>query len=174
MPLPENALKELLSRGFLRLVASHAGFIVGTDELDFGTDLSLSHVHAYDEGNERIRYARSGFTLEVQLKATCERQVERTTDALKYDLRATNYNDIVRRQSGNIPLVLVLFVLPDDRDTWLALADSELTLRRCGYFWRPSSDDTLVSNSSTKQITIPLSNRLDISTFESLRVEYTR
>jgi hypothetical protein len=174
MPLPENALKELLSRGFLRLVASHSGFIVGADELDFGTDLSLSHVHAYEIDDDRTRYAKSGFTIEVQLKATCERQVEVTDGTLKYDLKASNYNDLVRRQRGNIPLVFVLFVLPDDPATWLGVAESELTLRRCGYVWRPSPEDTEVDNVTTKRIVIPLSNRLEASTFEALRAEYLR
>src|SRR5262245_4861506 len=113
MALPENALKELLSRGFLRLVASHSGFIVGSDELDFGTDLCLSHVHIYDSPDDRVRYAKSGFNIEVQLKATCERNVDISEGSLKYDLTAKNYNDLVRRRGGYIPLVLVLFVLPD-------------------------------------------------------------
>jgi hypothetical protein len=170
--LPENALKELLSRGFLRLVASHSGFIVGSDELDFGTDLSLSHVEGYDLDDDRVRYAKSGFAIDVQLKATCERQVEVAEGMLRYDLKAANYNDLVRRQDGNIPLVLVLFVLPNDRDTWLGLGDSELTLRRCGYYWRPSPGDVQVDNAATKRITIPLANRLGVSTFNTLRAEF--
>jgi hypothetical protein len=68
MPLPENAVKELLSRGFLRLVASRSGFIVSTDELDFGTDLSLSHVHAYEMDDERVRYTKSGLRSKYSLK----------------------------------------------------------------------------------------------------------
>lgn len=172
MSLPENALKELLSRGFLRLVASHSGFIVGSDELDFGTDLSLSHVHAYDEPNDRVRYAKSGFTIEVQLKATCERHISWDNGTLKYDLKATNYNDLVRRQAGLIPLVLVLFVLPDDPTSWLAVADSEVTLRRSGYVWRPEPGAVMVENSSTKRIEIPVTNRLSESSFEALRSEY--
>ena len=172
MPLPENAVKELLSRGFLRIVASRSGFIVSSDELDFGTDLSLSHVHAYDMDNDRVRYAKSGFTVEVQLKATCDRQLEVDNGFLKYDLKVDNYNDLVRRRDGYIPLILVLFVLPDDQSTWLGIEDSELTLRRCGYIWRPSPTDVEVSNTSTKRISIPISGRLASETFEALRLEY--
>ncbi|HEX6807946.1 MAG TPA: DUF4365 domain-containing protein [Gemmatimonadaceae bacterium] len=172
MPLPENHLKELLSRGFLRLVASHAGFIAGTDELDFGTDITLSHVSAVAEAGDRIRYAKTGFAIEVQLKATCERQIEVVDGSLKYNLRSSNYNDLVRRASGQIPLVLVLFVLPDDPASWLGIADSELTLRRCGYIWRPAAGAEAVENIASKRISIPLTNRLDTSSFEALRQEY--
>lgn len=145
---------------------------MSSDELDFGTDLSLSHVHAYDVPDDRVRYAKSGFTVEVQLKATCERNVVFENGVLKYDLKAGNYNDLVRRRSGYIPLVLVLFVLPDDQQTWLGVADSELTLRRCGYIWRPSATDVEVSNTSSKRIAIPIDGRLVPETFESLRLEY--
>jgi hypothetical protein len=171
MALPENALKELLSRGFVRLVASHSGFIVATDELDFGSDLSLSHVDAVDDA-DRVRYTKSGFVIDVQLKATCERNVEVAQDILKYDLRVANYNDLVRRRSGLVPLVLVLFVLPDDPATWLAIAESELTIRRCGYFWRPDDTDAEIDNVATKRISIPLANRLSSATFEDIRTEY--
>jgi hypothetical protein len=173
MPLPENALKELLSRGFVRLIASNSGFIVGSDELDFGTDLCLSHVQAFEEPDDHVRYAKSGFTIEVQLKATCERHVEFSDQTIKYDLKATNYNDLVRRVDGYIPLVLVLFVLPDDPASWLGVADSELTLRRCGYVWRPESGSGPVDNVATKRIAIPLANRLAPSSFEELMAECT-
>lgn len=172
MTLPENALKEMLSRGFLRLLASHDGFIVGSDESDFGTDLSLSHVHVIEEPNDRIRYAKSGFSIEVQLKATCESHVEFSNGYLKYDLRVSNYNDLVRRKNGQIPLVLVLFVLPDDATSWLGVAESELTLRRCGYIWRPGPEDAVVDNTTSKRISIPLVNRLQLTSFQALREEY--
>jgi hypothetical protein len=87
-------------------------------------------------------------------------------------LKADNYNDLIRRRDGYIPLVLVLFVLPDDQSTWLGIADSELTLRRCGYIWRPSATDVEVSNTSTKRISIPINGRLASETFEALRLEY--
>ena len=172
MALPETAVKELLSRGFLRLIASRAGFIAGSDELDFGGDLALSHVEAFVEPDDRVRYTKSGFAIEVQLKATCEDQVELDGDVLKYDLKVRNYNDLVRRRDGLVPLVLVLFVLPIDRESWLAIADSELTLRRCGYIWRPDELDELSPNAATERITIPLGNRLSVDSFEQLRMEY--
>jgi hypothetical protein len=172
MPLPEPAVKELLSRGFLRLIASRTGFVAGSDELDFGTDLSLAHVEAYVDDDERVRYTKSGFAIDVQLKATCEENVEIVDGSIRYDLKITNYNDLVRRRDGLIPLVLVLFVLPDDRESWLAIADTELTLRRCGYVWRPEVGDQLSDNAASKRISIPVGNRLSVDTFEQLRMEY--
>ena len=173
MPIPENAIKELLSRGFLRLVAGQAGFVTCTDELDFGVDLSLRHVDCVEE-NGRLGFRASGFMIDVQLKATCERQIVVGDGDLKYDLSATAFNDLVRRARSvhNIPLVLALFVLPDDPADWLSLADSELTLRRCGYLWRPGTSDVPSDNASTQRISIPPSNRVEVASFERIRQEY--
>lgn len=168
MTLPENAVKELLSRAFVRLVATTSHFIVSTDEIDFGTDLCLSHVDAFDDG-EKVRYSKSGFGIDVQVKATCERQVRTGNGVLKYDLRAANYNDLVRRRASYVPLILVLFVLPDEPVEWLAVAESEMTLRKCGYVWRPTEADGVVANTGTKTITIPLTSRLAGSTFDDIR-----
>jgi hypothetical protein len=82
----------------------------------------------------------------------------------------------VRRatKTHTIPLILALFVLPDDTTQWLSLADSELTLRRCGYVWRPSTSDLETPNQSSKTISIPLGSRVDEATFRNLFEEYTR
>jgi hypothetical protein len=173
MPIPENAVKELLSRGFLRLVAGQAGFVPCTDELDFGVDVSLRHVDYIQEPG-RIRHRASGFMIDVQLKATCEREVILAEGHLKYDLSATTFNDLVRRASvqHTIPLILGLFVLPDDPSQWLSLAESELTLRRCVFIWRPAPSEEATASTSTHRISIPLGNRLEVATFERIRQEY--
>ena len=65
--------------------------------------------------------------------------------------------------------VLVHFVLPDEQQTWLGIAESELTLRRCAYICRPTLADLEVSNTTSKRISIPVDRRLVPETFESLR-----
>ena len=173
MSLPESAVKELLSRGFLRLVANQAGFIICTDELDFGVDLGLRHVEFF-ERNGGLAYRRSSFAIDLQLKATCDAGVTFEGEVLKYDLDVTTYNDLVRRarEVHTIPMVLLLFVLPDDRLDWLSFAASHLMLKRCAYIWRPGTADEPSGNAATKRISISVANRVDASTFESLRREY--
>src|SRR5213083_2736362 len=134
MPIPDTAVKELLSRGFLRLVAVRTGFIPSADELDFGVDFSLRHVDCIEE-NGRVRFRASGFTIDVQLKSTCEREVHVSDGHLVYDLDVTAFNDLVRRAASphTIPMILGLLVLPDNPNEWLSLEDSSLTVRRCTY-----------------------------------------
>jgi hypothetical protein len=173
MPIPENAIKEVLSKGFLRLVAGRAGFVPSVDELDFGVDMSLRHVEYFEEGG-RIAYRASAFKIDAQLKATCEREITIEDGHLKYDLNAQSFNDLVRHSRSNhtIPFVLGLFVLPDDPTQWLSVAESELTLRRCAYLWRPDPSDEPTDNAYTQRISISLSNRLEVTSFERIRQEY--
>lgn len=173
MPLPEVAAKELLSRGYLRLVAGQAGFIPSVDELDFGVDVHLRHVECIEE-HGRSKFRASGFMIDVQLKATCERDAQIVNGHVVYDLDSTTFNDLVRRATSRhtIPLILGLLVLPDLEDEWFSLDESALLLRRCTYVWRPSSTDTATANTATKRIHIPLASRLDTATFEGIRQEY--
>lgn len=174
MPIPETAVKDLLSRGFLRLVAGQDGFVPSSDELDFGIDFSLRHVECLEE-RDRVRYRASGFKIDVQLKATCEREVVIEAGHLVYDLDVTTFNDLVRRAGSEyIPMVLALFVLPDDPLMWLTIEDSALTLRRCTYIWRPATTDVPSPNTATRRIRIPLTNRLELGTLESIRQEFLR
>jgi hypothetical protein len=172
MPIPENAVKELLSKNFLRIVASHSSYVLMEDELDFGVDLSLRQVSFFEE-NGRVRYVSSGFAIDVQLKATCERHTELSDDLISYDLSVATYNNLVRRIQANhtIPLVLALFVLPDDEQEWLSLGPTELTLRRCAYVWRPAAGAPLSANEHTQRIHIPLGNRVDSGTLDRLFAE---
>jgi hypothetical protein len=172
MPIPDNTVKELLSRSFLGLAVNRAGFIVSRDEVDFGTDVTLKAVDWIHE-NGRSRYRGRGVSIEVQLKATSERHIEIADGTLKYDLEVKNYNDLVARRGSVVPLVLALYILPDDPTLWLSLAETELTLRKCGYIWRPGPEDAPSRNEYSKTIAIPLSSRIDDGTFHELFEELT-
>jgi hypothetical protein len=168
VPIPDNAVKELLSRGFLRLVAARAGFVAYVSEIDLGIDLNLRQVQV-DRSNGR-RFRETGLAIDVQLKATTESQVEFGQHALRYDLAVRNYNDMVQRANDGhvIPLFLGLVILPNDATTWLSVAESELTFRRCAYMWRPRLGERKSRNRRTQRISIPLSNRMGLTTFDGL------
>jgi hypothetical protein len=168
MRLPDNAIKELLSRNFVRLVAARAGFVAASHDLDYGTDVSLHQVALVEEPSGATRYSDTGFVIGVQVKATCEGQVRRVGDAVHYDLASKNYNDIVRRADSPVPLVLALLVLPDDPSDWLSLSNSELTLRRHGYIWRPAPGSSLSSNKATEMIALEGTDLVEASTFDRL------
>jgi len=50
-----------------------------------------------------------------------------------FPLPLKNYNDL--RADTVIPRLLIVVVLPQQHEEWLAQSEDELRLRRCGYFF---------------------------------------
>ena len=166
--MTENLRKEALSKSFVRVVAAHAGIEVTQPERDLGVDLNLEQLQRYEEPNGATRLTTTGLVVGVQVKATTLSGVRMDDDHLSYDLDVKCFNDIVRREAGPSPLVLALFVLPDDSNEWLALEESAVTLRRCGYLWRGNGTGALSENAYTQRIRVPLESRITVSTLHEL------
>ena len=158
--MTDDQIKEQMSRGFVRLVANRAGYKCTTPETDHGVDLIMAEVRIQTSSTGTNRYRETGRYVDLQLKCTCEASITRTATSIKFDLEAKTYDDLVHRLSdpNAVPLVLVLFVMPDDADTWLSVGPVETVLRGIGYFWRPEVAAVPTSNTSTKRIEIPLAN----------------
>ncbi len=162
--MTEEQIKEQLSRSFVRLVANRAGYKCKIDELDHGTDITLAEVRARPLASGGNRLAETGRYVDLQLKCTCDASTFPGTDGFKFDLEAKTYNDLVHRLSapGAAPLILVVFVLPDDGAEWLAVSRNEMVLRRAAFWWRPSASDGPTSNSSKIRIEIPFANNVGL------------
>ena len=126
--LPENRIKEGLSKSYLRAVANVAGYKVQFLEDDFGIDAIMSSVEERPTG--RIS---SGVNLEIQLKSTTLASVQETESHYAYELKNKNYNDLV--QPGLLtPRILVLLILPNEKEDWLTHSVEMLILRNCAYW----------------------------------------
>ncbi|PID89881.1 MAG: hypothetical protein CSA97_05810 [Bacteroidetes bacterium] len=165
--MTEEQIKEELSNCFVRAVAACTGYSLTKPDYDYGVDFILKRIEKRMVDGS-ARYYDSGYTVDLQLKAT-----EQATDAnkafLKYDLDVKNYNDLVERKVGeaSTPLILILFILPKD-GSWVDLNEDSLLLRKCAYWFIPDEDVLeCSSNKRTVRISIPTSNRLDFSTFDS-------
>jgi len=132
--MTEEQIKSAISSHFVQLVASRRGFKCVAPTFDHGGDLTVTRASVI-ERQGRTRYLDSGQYVDVQLKCTCEDQIERTDESIKYDLEAKTYNDLVYRRRSNaiVPLVLVLLVLPNDPETWLTVSADELVVKRAAY-----------------------------------------
>lgn len=171
--MTEEQIKEALSRGFVRLVANRSGFKCKFDEVDHGTDITLSEVAARVRPDGTRRLTETGRYVDLQIKCTCEASVIRGATGLKYDLEPKTYNDLVERLAdhGASPLVLLLFVLPDDGVDWLTVGDDELILRRGAYWWRPPAGASMTSNTSSIRIEVPYANRAGLELAGALYAE---
>lgn len=171
--MTEEQIKEALSRGFVRLVANRSGFKCKFDEVDHGTDITLSEVVARVRPDGRRRLTETGRYVDLQIKCTCEASVIRGPESLKFDLEAKTYNDLVERlaDQGASPMALVLFVLPDDGVDWLSVGDDELILRRGAFWWRPAPGTAATPNNSSKRIEVPYTNRAGLELASALYAE---
>jgi hypothetical protein len=162
--MTEEQVKEAISRHFVQLIASRGGFLCARPDYDYGCDLTVTKVMVVPRGG-KMRYLQSGISIDLQLKCTLESGIERTQTSVKYDLEAKTFNDLVYRRNSNAqtPLVLVLLVLPDNKDEWLTITPDELIVRRAAYWYMPPEGTAATPNVATTRIELPTANAVDLS-----------
>ncbi len=168
--MTEDDIKEALSDAFISLIAYAGDFGISKHQKDYGVDISLVKYIRYKKPvGDGYSYMPDPKQIEIQLKSTTEKQIIRDPTHLTYQLRAKNYNDLATRSKIEYtPLVLVLFVLPDDRIEWLEIGGDDIKLRKHAYWYILPPNSPTTDNSSTKTIKIPLSNLIDINFCDSI------
>ena len=141
-PLPSNLIQEQLSLAYIRSVI-----------FDAGCNLSLPVVDRGIDGT--IEAPRGGMNkVDFQIKSTT-RQLELRDGNILYDLRVENYNQLI--VSDDAPRVLILYLMPNEREEWISQSESELCLRKCAY-WTSLMEMPLSRNNSTQRVELPLTN----------------
>jgi hypothetical protein len=79
---------------------------------------------------------------------------------IRYPLKKKNYDDLIIGEFF-VPRILVLILLPQDIEGWVALSSEQLTMKKCGYWMSlhgmPASD-----NETTVTVSVPRSNVLTV------------
>lgn len=164
--------KEQLSNRFIGILAVNNGYLIDKPELDLGIDYQLKKTKTYTTINGSTRHTVDSRYIDIQLKTTTISSIIEEEDLIKYDLEAKNYNDMIDRMSDGIaPLILILFVLPENQSDWVDIDENEIRLRKNAFWYRPESGATMTPNSSTKRISIPRSNMLHLNCFDNLHSE---
>ena len=129
--LPENNIKAGLSYSYLKAVANIAGFPINFKEpdTDFGIDATVAELLVRPSG----RTFESGKNLLIQLKATTLNHIRETESEIVYDLKNKNYNDLTYADILT-PKILVLFVMPNEKEDWLIHHIEMLVLKKCAYW----------------------------------------
>ena len=151
MPLPTTHLMDELATSYVQAVAAVAGCTIGVQRKDFGIDGTLRSILNSEDG-----YHETGYPVDFQLKATTTAELQ--NELVVFDLKVANYNKIVRRETRSAPYYLILVSFSGTEHTWCKISDGELVLGAQAYWWAESGDP--VTNSSTKRIRIPISQRL--------------
>lgn len=136
----DTKFQENISKAYLNALAANSGVIVsdrGDQDFD-GIDLTLS----ISDDKKR--------TVEVQLKSTTI-MIEKN-GLLKYDIKVKNHNNLCA--DNVLPTMLLLLILPEDRNEWVKYSVDELTLKNSLY-WKDYSTEKQSSNNNKKRISIP-------------------
>ncbi len=116
--------KEQFSKAYVQAVAACAGFSWSVPSVD---DDSIDMCLHGTGGGGTIRSPR----LDLQIK--CTDRESPTTAQFSYSVKLKNYDDL-RDESVMVPRILVVVLVPDSLPDWLKHSETELTLRRCGYW----------------------------------------
>jgi len=141
---------EQLSRAYVHAVAAVCGCSCAKPDPDYGVDLSLRRVD--QRGGLYREISRS---LHLHLKST--RTDTRDATHVVYDLEKRAY-DLLRRSTRTAPALLVLLILPADRDQWIDQNEDRLELRRCAY-WYSLRGLPSVPNEYAVRVRIPRQNQ---------------
>ena len=144
MTLPQTKIEEKLSETYVRAVVFRAGFNLSYFEEDLGLDGTIV---SPKPGMNRIDY---------QLKATASTsRYSIRGDSVFYRLDSDAYNLLT--DGEGTPRVLILFIMPDDREQWLSQTHDELRLRKCAY-WASLMGMQRTSNPSTLTVEVQMEN----------------
>lgn len=173
--MTEEQIKEQLSRHFVGLVASRAGFKCTIWDPDHGIDVTIAKVASLTTPGGRTRFLQTGQYVDLQLKCACESRLIPSETGFSYDLEAKTYNDLVYRWSNpGAPMLLVILVIPDDDTSWLRVSPEELVLKRAAYWWAPEAGAIPTTNTTSTRIQVEGTNTVDLNfvtrTFEQFYV----
>lgn len=159
--LPSTHIKERISLAHIKALSANAGFLCQEYHEDFGMDGNICEVQYK---TDRKRYTYTGFGLDFQLKATVNAIPK--AGLFLYDLEVKNYLDLIDEETGK-ERILILYILPKDRERWIETDNEKTTLRKAAY-WCSLKGCPKVSNKNKVRIKIPEKNLLTCDTLVDL------
>lgn len=148
---------EQFSVAYVRAVAATAGYSTYIPEPDDDSvDLGL----AARGGGGTTRSPR----LEMQLKCTYCGVLD---DAeIKYPLKIKNYEDL-RPDNVLVPRILVVVIVPEALDGWLAHSEDSLSLHNCGY-WMSLRGLGETVNTHSKTVALPRAQQYTVKQVQQI------
>ena len=165
--MTDEHIKEAISLRYIELIAAYNGYNTSVQSNDYGEDLSIVEV-GYRIENGHERRSNTGREIKIQLKATTVNSIIETGNIIKYDLEAKNFNDLIERKDSAYPLILIVFILPKDKENWVSISNEELVVKKCAYWYFPENSETTTENTSTKRIEISKNNLFNTNTLTEL------
>lgn len=149
--MDKNARKEDLHISYISALCAAAGISYDTQRHD---DDSTDGII-----KKRIFFEDGGFfdsLLRIQLKSTSSKsQYVDHGDYISYQLKVKNYNDLCT--PSTTPIILGVFILPEEESDWLHWSTEELLIKGCMY-WADFTGQKPSDNKSEITVTLDKSN----------------
>lgn len=169
--MTENDIKEQISLAFIDAIRSYNGYNTSYSKNDYGIDFTLRRVIRRNEGDS-YRFYQTGEAIDFQLKCTTQDKVlSSKANHIDYSLRFANYKDlIIRREESTIPLILIVFILPQNTEEWVTVSESNLLIQKNAYWFRPRAGTQIPTKgkNSKVKISIPKRNLISRNSFNIL------
>jgi len=156
-----NLQKEEFSYAYVHAVAAHAGFFCERPIIDCNSvDLSIISDH-------RIS-SKSIITpkIDFQLKATSKHSFE--NGFISFPLNVKNYNEL--KGDTSVPILLIVFIMPDVVEDWLDHNEERLITRKCAY-WCNLRDSPNKPNVSKVHVQINQKNLFSPTSLKELMLK---
>ena len=139
--------QDALSGAYIRAVCAAAG--CGVDAVTLDNDKVDYLVRARVNGRVRSKP-------QIDIQAKCQMSGSATSDPISYSLDLETYDNL-RDVKVCIPRILVLVLVPNDVQEWLAQSEHALTLRHCAY-WVSLKGKEASENTTSQTVHIPRKN----------------
>ncbi|MDD5181830.1 MAG: DUF4365 domain-containing protein [Candidatus Nanoarchaeia archaeon] len=163
--LTENDIKEALSRAYIQAICCMGGYNYSTDAKDYGFDFTIKGILQRPSG----KCCPSGLSLDIQLKATTDYEIDATH--IKYQLRNKNYNDLAQNMEGGTKRILVVLLLPANKQEWLAQDIRSLIIKKCAYWLCLEGMPLKVNEDSATTIQIPTQNMFSVDNLNRIMTQ---
>lgn len=150
--------KEQFNIAYVYAMAAHAGLNTGSMTVDDDSiDLMLI-------GRGYVGHKVRNPQIHVQLKCTSQDLIN--GEVIKFPLKKKNYDDL-RGADVVCPRYLVVLLVPEDTNQWLAHHDEHMSLHRACY-WVSIRDLPDSDNEVSVTVDVPLNQRLTTENLQQL------
>jgi hypothetical protein len=161
--------QEEFSYAYIHAVAAGAGysFQSATRQLDLaGIDATIHAV-----GKNGTFKARP-CPLYLQVKSSYRNLLQ--SDHVCYDLAVTDYNALIDDEFQTNPFILIVVLVPKERNEWLAHSEKELCLKHCAYWLSLRGNEPKTGSAKTVRVKIPRSQQLTVNSLQGIMLRISQ
>ena len=164
--LPDTQIQEEISRAYIYAIASKAGFTFDKPSTDYDSiDVRISAI-----GKPHETSVLESPTLELQVKATYAHEFNEGNE-LHFPLKMKNYNDL--RKNTAAPRILVVLLMPRDKELWVTTDHDKLEVHHCAYWISLKGLDD-IDNQESKTIIIPKINMFNAESLTQMMIKISK